>query len=59
MEFTDDPLPAALKENARAARRIGYLPRSDIRGILLEPEDLGLDTPGWPESEVKKRRGAK
>lgn len=59
IEITDDPVPAALKENARAARRIGYLPRSDIRGILLEPEELGVDAPGWPVSEAKKRGGAR
>lgn len=34
--FTDDPLVAGLRENARSARRIGYLPTSDIRGILAE-----------------------
>ena len=34
LSFTDDPLPAGLRENARAARRIGYLPHSDIRGIM-------------------------
>ncbi len=56
IQFTDDPLPDALRENARAARRIGYLPRSDIRGILLEPEELGVQGPSWPDSAAKLRR---
>lgn len=57
IEFTDDPIPAALKENARSARRIGYLPRSDIRGILLEPEELGVTGASWPDSAAKRRSG--
>lgn len=36
LTFTDDPLMAGLRENARSARRIGYLPSSDIKGILAD-----------------------
>ena len=38
--FTEDPMPDALREVARAARRIGYLPRSDIRGMIVTRAEL-------------------
>lgn len=36
LSFGTDPMEKSLRESARAARRLGYLPSSDISGILVE-----------------------
>lgn len=47
LSFTTDPMREALVENARAARRIGYLPSSDVRGLVVAPaEYAGPETRG-------------
>lgn len=38
--FTEDPIPSALKEIARASRRIGYTPSSDLRGMVVDGPEL-------------------
>jgi NitT/TauT family transport system substrate-binding protein len=40
LSFTEDPELAALRETARFAKRIGYLPTSDIRGIAVSAAEL-------------------
>lgn len=39
LSFGTDPLAKSLKESARTARRLGYLPSSDITGIIMEPKE--------------------
>ena len=43
LRFDVDPMEMQLRDVARAAKRIGYLPRSDIRGILVDPDELSSD----------------
>ncbi len=40
LAFVDDPMPDALAVTARMARRIGYLPRADVSGIVVPPGEL-------------------
>lgn len=40
LSFDDDPVPRSLRDEARAARRIGYLPRSDVSGLLVDAAEL-------------------
>lgn len=48
LAFDDDPVPSSLRESARAARRLGYLPRSDVSGLVVGPAELGLTMPQPP-----------
>ena len=39
LSFGTDPLEESLRESARAARRLDYLPSSDITGIVVAPAE--------------------
>lgn len=39
LSFGTDPVLKALRESAIAARRLGYLPHSDISGIVVDPSE--------------------
>ena len=39
LSFGTDPIEKSLRESARAARRLGYLPSQDITGIVVEPKE--------------------
>jgi NitT/TauT family transport system substrate-binding protein len=42
LSYGTDPLLGSLRESAIAARRLGYLPHSDISGIVVEPQEWAM-----------------